>query len=194
MCVDVVLSYGLLHSKDLDVNPKNPSLDFSELKYFPIPSSKQQSDLTVSFVDTWNASRYFGKDRVHEGCDLITFYDLPGVYPVISASDGTIEKMGWLTLGGYRIGIRTDSGIYCYYAHLDSYAPQIKVGDRVDAGEWIGFVGNSGYGEEGTRGMFVTHLHFGIYIPQKEGDTPINPYPYLRELESKKLTYSYGLP
>ena len=44
-----------------------------------------------------------------------------GFYPVISMTDGKIEKIGWLSLGGYRIGIRSPHGGYFYYAHLASY-------------------------------------------------------------------------
>ena len=44
-----------------------------------------------------------------------------GVYPVISVSDGYISNIGWLELGGWRIGITSCNGIYNYYAHLDSY-------------------------------------------------------------------------
>ena len=165
-----------------------------ELVYFPIPLSNQTKELTVSFVDTWNGARNYGGERVHEGCDIITSVDAPGVYPVVSISDGIVEKLGWLELGGYRIGIRTESGLYLYYAHLESYAPDIEVGSKVSAGECIGFVGDSGYGEEGTTGMFVTHLHMGFYVPQGEEDVAINPYPYLVKLQDKQLKYNYQEP
>lgn len=170
-------------------------IDFEkELEYFPIPLSVSNHTLTISFVDTWNESRNYGGDRLHEGCDIITSKDSPGVYPVISISDGVVEKMGWLQLGGYRIGIRNESGLYLYYAHLESYAPDLSIGDTIHAGECIGFVGNTGYGEEGTTGMFVTHLHVGFYIPQDDGDEAINPYTYLVDLQNKQLKYKYQEP
>lgn len=40
---------------------------------------------------------------------------------------------------------------------------RIKEGDQVQAGEMLGFMGDSGYGEEGTTGQFPVHLHLGIY-------------------------------
>ncbi|MBQ8663658.1 MAG: M23 family metallopeptidase [Eubacterium sp.] len=165
-----------------------------ELEYFPIPLSASDSNLTTSFVDTWQGSRTYGGDRTHEGCDIITSLDVPGVYPVVSISDGIVEKLGWLELGGYRVGIRTDSGLYLYYAHLESYAPDLKEGDRITAGECIGFVGDTGYGEEGTTGQFVTHLHMGFYVPETDGDVAINPYPYLVELQKTQLKYKYQEP
>ena len=63
-------------------------------------------------------------------------------------SSGTVEKVGWLELGGWRIGIRSPSGAYLYYAHLYSYSRDWKEGDTVEAGELLGFMGDSGYGRE----------------------------------------------
>ena len=80
-------------------------------------------------------------------------------------TDGVIEKIGWLEMGGWRIGVRAPGGAYLYYAHLYDYAGDFKEGDRVKAGELIGYMGDTGYGKtEGTRGNFDVHLHVGIYI------------------------------
>ena len=32
------------------------------------------------------------------------------------------------------------------------------------AGDFLGFMGDSGYGQEGTKGKFPVHLHIGIYL------------------------------
>ena len=64
---------------------------------------------------------------------------------IVSMTDGVVQSKGWLPKGGYRIGILAPSGGYFYYAHLDSYA-DIKEGDRVKAGDVIGFMGDTGYG------------------------------------------------
>ena len=78
----------------------------------------------------------------------------PGYYPVVSMTDGIVESKGWLELGGCRLGIRAPHGAYFYYAHLDSYA-DIEEGDTINAGDLLGFMGDTGYGtEEGTRGNF----------------------------------------
>lgn len=185
----------LIQGQSLQKSEKVDEVSFEEeLKYFPIPISSADATLTVSFVDTWNMSRNYGGDRLHEGCDIITSTDTPGVYPVISISDGVVEKIGWLELGGYRVGIRTKSGLYLYYAHLESYAPGLSEGDTVSAGECLGFVGDTGYGTEGTTGMFVTHLHMGFYVPDTTKDVAINPYPYLLDLQKKQLKYNYQEP
>lgn len=194
ICVDCVLVFSFDHGKLLTQNQVEAISFSEELEWFPIPASTKNTKLTFHFVDTWNTSRNYGGDRVHEGCDIITVLDEPGVYPVVSMSDGTVEKLGWLELGGYRVGIRNDSGLYLYYAHLESYAPDLCEGDRILAGECIGFVGDSGYGAEGTTGQFVTHLHIGFYVPDGDSDQAINPYPYLMELKDKQLKYNYQGP
>ena len=80
-----------------------------------------------------------------------------------------MTNIGWLELGGWRIGITSENGIYYYYAHLDSYAP-LSVGDTVTAGQLLGFMGNTGYSKvEGTKGKFDVHLHFGIYVTDENG-------------------------
>ena len=46
-------------------------------------------------------------------------------------------------------------------------------------------MGDSGYGEEGTKGKFPVHLHVGI-CPKtnlSEEELWINPYPFLRLIE-----------
>lgn len=189
------LQYNLLgcRTQKLQLTHTEKEMISSELKYFPLALSLDNgAGAGWSFVDTWNESRSFGGDRHHEGTDIITADDTPGICPVISMSDGVIEKTGWLELGGWRIGVRTEKGIYLYYAHLESYMPDIKEGEPVSAGECLGFTGNSGYGPEGTTGQFVTHLHVGIYVPDHGSDRAVNPYPYLKELSDKTLAFHYG--
>lgn len=163
---------------------------FSDLRYFPIPLQKL-GEASVAYEDSWGAARSFGGERLHEGCDLMASNNLRGFFPVISVSDGVVEKKGWLSQGGYRIGIRAPHGAYFYYAHLYDYAPGIEEGDEVKAGQLLGFMGDSGYGEEGTIGQFDVHLHFGIYLDSKEGEMSVNPYWILRYLENHKLTFDY---
>ena len=95
-----------------------------------------------------------------------------------------VEKIGWLTLGGWRIGIRSFRGGYFYYAHLSSYARDFQEGDLVSAGDLLGYMGDSGYGPEGTTEKFDVHLHVGIYIEGKnQEEISVNPYWPLRYLE-----------
>lgn len=165
---------------------------WEDVKYFPVPESSGRKDAIVSYENSWKFERTFGGKRYHEGCDIMADINKRGVYPVISMCDGIVEKKGWLTKGGYRLGIRGENGGYFYYAHLESYA-DLEVGDEIKAGQFLGFMGDSGYGEEGTTGKFAVHLHVGIYIKTKnQEELSVNPYPVLKYLENYKLIMDFG--
>lgn len=159
----------------------------AEIKCFPVVP-QEGGRFNITFTDTWNQHRSYGGNRRHEGTDLMSDENIRGEYPVISMTDGTVEKMGWLEQGGYRIGIRGTYGAYFYYAHLESYAPELKVGDTVNAGQFLGYMGDSGYGTEGTVGKFDVHLHVGIYVETGFGELSVNPYWILRYLETLDTT------
>lgn len=166
---------------------------WADVEYFPVPESSWDEDMTVCFENSWKFERTFGGKRYHEGCDIMADENERGVYPVISMCDGVVEKKGWLPKGGYRIGIRGKSGAYFYYAHLESYA-DIEEGDHVKAGQILGFMGDSGYGDEGTTGKFDVHLHVGIYIKTEHNEElSVNPYPVLKYLENRKLRMDFGM-
>lgn len=158
----------------------------SDGRYFPV-AEDVEGGATVSYEDSWGGARSYGGKRRHEGTDLMPSVEERGYFPVVSVSDGVVEKKGWLNLGGYRIGIRAPHGAYYYYAHLDHYAGEIDEGTEVKAGEVIGYMGDSGYGEEGTVGKFAVHLHFGIYLTLDGKEVSINPYSVLRSLEGHKV-------
>lgn len=161
---------------------------WSELTLFPVAESLNTPGATVAFEDSWMQSRTFGGNRGHEGCDIMAAINTRGYYPVVSVSDGVIEQIGWLTQGGYRIGVRSSNGAYFYYAHLYDYAKEFKRGDFIAAGELLGFMGDSGYSEiEGTVGNFDVHLHFGIYLnDENQKEFSINSYAPLQYLKQRK--------
>ena len=78
-----------------------------------------------------------------------------------------------------------------YYAHLYTYERDFQVGDAVKAGEVLGLMGDSGYGDEGTTGQFPVHLHFGIYFNTEDGrEISVNPYSVLRVLEGNRKVHA----
>lgn len=180
---------------NLEKNTYNGLL--ADIKYFPVPRSNKRKEW-VNYVDSWNYERTYKGNRTHEGTDVMGDINKDGIYPVVSVSDGYISNIGWLELGGWRIGITSPSGIYYYYAHLDSYAKEYKEGDVIRAGDIIGYMGSTGYSKvEGTKNKFPVHLHFGIYItpdPDIAADyeeIALNPYNILKINENNTLIYSY---
>ena len=117
-----------------------------------------------NLVDTWGAAR--GAGRKHEGIDIFAKRGTQ----VLSATQGIVRKVGTNHLGGQVIWITGPHLSQHYYAHLDAYAEHIQQGDWVEAGEVIGYVGNTGNAK-----TTPPHLHYGIYL----SDGTTNPYPYL---------------
>lgn len=114
--------------------------------------------------DTWHAPRE--GDRLHEGQDIFARRGTP----VYSATEGYVVRIGENHLGGNTISVMGAGGRVYYYAHLDSYAPNLAVGDHVTTETVLGCVGTTG----NARGT-PPHLHFGIYT----ATGAINPLPLL---------------
>jgi murein DD-endopeptidase MepM/ murein hydrolase activator NlpD len=154
---------------------------------FPVARSNWFS--VIEFDNDWHEPRLRligGRWRqvgVHEGTDISAEKGTP----VLSASEGTVEAMGWTFYSGDRVGVRGTDGNYYFYAHLSAFAPGIAVGTRVDAGTVLGLVGNTGYGDPGHEDEFPPHLHFGI----QAGDW-VNPYPLLRRLYRRSAAATEG--
>lgn len=170
---------------------------FADLSCFPVPESAQGDTPGIVYENGWMEERSFDGPRTHEGCDLMAGKPEAGLYPVVSMTDGVVEQAGWLKKGGWRLGIRTPSGVYLYYAHLESYGGTLdgrrwRPGDTVHAGELLGYMGDSGYGEPGTTGQFPVHLHLGIYFRTEHyEELSVNPYWILRYLEKRRTRAFY---
>jgi len=142
------------------------------------------------YSNTFGAPRSGG--RTHEGVDIGT-YMVKGV-PVVAAGSGVIERVNWSTnpadLNPERccvISILHDDGYRTHYLHLNNdtqradgtytddgdgwgIADGILPGVRVDEGQLIGWVGDSGNAE-----YTIPHLHWEVHAP---GDIVVNPTPY----------------
>ncbi len=142
-------------------------------KRFPIIGAAYNMQSSWHEPRTWDNT-----GRVHEGIDIIC--DLGT--PIRAVCAGKIERIGWNTLGGWRIGIRGEDGIYYYYAHMSKYAKNMREGRTISRGQIIGYAGSTGYGPEGTDNVMIPHLHFGMY-DDAERTHAVNPYPFLIEWE-----------
>lgn len=126
-------------------------------------------------VDTYTQSRG-GGSRVHNAIDIMA----PRGTPVVSASDGMVEKLFFSHGGGgITAYVRSPDGQWMhYYAHLDAYAPSLREGARLKRGDPIGTVGATG-----NANPSGPHLHYAIHR-MRPGErwwqgAPINPYPQL---------------
>jgi hypothetical protein len=109
------------------------------------------------YVDTYGAFRSDVPGNWHHGDDIFA----PLGTPVVAVASGTINRVGWNAVGGWRVWVRDGAGDEFYYAHLSGYAPHDLRSNRVEAGQVIGFIGNTG-------DAFTTspHVHFEIHPRQ----------------------------
>ncbi len=120
-----------------------------------------EGQVTGSFgerIDPFN-----GEGAFHSGVDIGSSYG----HSILAPADGVVTLTE--SMGGYGKTIMIDhgNGISTRYGHLSGFA--VTAGQRVQRGEVIGYVGESGR----STGP---HLHYEVRI----NDTPVNPYKYLR--------------
>jgi murein DD-endopeptidase MepM/ murein hydrolase activator NlpD len=139
----------------------------------------QEVEPTV-FSSTFGAGRSGG--RRHTGNDLMA----PKMTEVYAAADGIVTVIDTSHLAGRYIEIEHQGGWSTRYIHLNNDDPGtdngnadwsltvvegLRVGSRVETGQHIGYVGDSGNAEGAG-----SHTHFEIAFDGSE----IDPYDYLK--------------
>ncbi len=160
---------GLLGSFSIEVNGQKKSA-YGLKAFSPIAAG-----YGYSHCSDFGNQRSFGFQRKHLGNDLMGGLGTP----IVAVEGGVVEAMGWNRYGGWRIGIRSfDNKRYYYYAHLQKdrpFAPGLEVGDVVNAGDLIGFMGRTGYSDkENVNNIQTVHLHFGMQLVFEESQKECN--------------------
>lgn len=125
-------------------------------------------------IGSWFGDGRDGGRRRHEGLDIFA----PRGTPVVAAAAGVVRSTRKNRLGGNVVWLRDDYGQTHYYAHLDTQV--VRRGQRVEVGDTLGFVGNSG-----NARTTPPHLHFGLY---SRGS--FDPYPALQLLPTAPAEFS----
>jgi murein DD-endopeptidase MepM/ murein hydrolase activator NlpD len=143
--------------------------------YFVRPIAADQMNWPIA--DYRYGGVFFGRDIVHTGVDIPS----PEGTPIMAAAPGTVVWAGWglfrETPGdetdpyGLAVAIRHDFGyndqqLYTVYAHMSQ--KNVIVGQHVQTGEIIGFVGTTG----ATTGP---HVHFEVRFPNNSFFYTYNP-------------------
>lgn len=124
-------------------------------------------------------TQHYGNDG-HLGVDIVANID--GEHRtdyVVAHSSGRVIDIatghgnepgstGMASYGNY-VQIQHDDGYTTFYAHLDSV--YVSVGDYVDKGQRIGYMGNTG-------NSYGAHTHFEVR-ENASGSSRVNPEPYL---------------
>jgi murein DD-endopeptidase MepM/ murein hydrolase activator NlpD len=150
---------------------------------FVFPQNAAVTQFTSSFGDARSGG------RSHKGNDLMA----PKLTPVYAIADGTVTMIREGGLAGRWIAIEHEDGWESWYMHLNNDTPGtddghgdwgftiargISVGERVVAGQLIGFSGDSGNAEPSSP-----HTHFELH----RNGSAVNPYPYLRDAYERAL-------
>lgn len=137
-----------------------------------------QDPLVTEFSDSYGAAR---SGHRHQGNDLMA----PKMTEVYAIADGVVVWIRDRGTAGRYVTIDHGNGYESWYMHLnddmpgtdDGSAPlslgvAVEVGDTVEAGQVIGWVGDSGNAEGSSP-----HTHFELH----RNGSAIDPYPTLIE-------------
>jgi murein DD-endopeptidase MepM/ murein hydrolase activator NlpD len=128
----------------------------------------------VTYTNDWGAPR--ASTGTHVGNDIFGEFGAPAV----AVRDGRLTKVGTLDISGNRLWLIDDNGDAYFYAHLSSFANVARNGARVQAGDVLGFIGNTGDAEPTPP-----HLHFEVH-PGGLNEAPVNPFPILKAWQRRE--------
>jgi peptidase M23-like protein len=148
----------------------------------------------VQYVDDFGAPRAGG---AHQGNDLMAAKKSAAV----AAEGGTVKYWTTSRTAGCMLYLYGLSGTIYYYIHLNNdltakndnrgkcvrgVAYTVKNGARVQAGQQIAYVGDSGDADGGHA-----HLHFEVH---PGGGKAVSPYPYLQKAYKLLFAAKPGTP
>jgi len=167
--------------------PSGPTHAYGEMVDYPLAFPVAGPH---HFTDTFYSPRSY-PDPEHHAQDLMA----DKMVPVVSAITGTIRSINWShdeeDIDPTRcctLVIRSDDGWETWYLHLNNdtpgtddglgwgISPDIHIGTRVQAGQLIGWVGDSGNAESTSP-----HLHFELHDPY---GVAVNPYQALLDADA----------
>ncbi len=153
--------------------------------------AKSVPKLVFPVIGPVTYSDHFGQPRAggtHQGNDILADKKAPAV----AVEPGKVKFWTTSAAAGCMLYLYGDSGTTYLYIHLNndltmkndnrgscvagtSYAPGLKDGARVGAGQLIGYVGDSG----DANGIHP-HLHFEVH---PNDGSAVDPYSYLRKAQ-----------
>lgn len=145
---------------------------------FPLATEIRELRAAATFAcpvqEPYNFTSTFGEprsgSRKHKGADMFAVKGSPAV----AVTGGAVTKAVPTddgTLGGARVWVSGDDGWWYYYAHLDTVA--VALGQRVETGQQLGTVGNTG-----AARTTPSHVHVEAHLGAMEGPY-VDPYPLM---------------
>ena len=118
----------------------------------------------ISMFFGQNENPFTGQYYIHKGIDISTYRQGD---PIVATADGQVVSVEFDPNNfGNNVIIRHKHGFYTRYCHMLSF--RVHAGQRVQQGEVIGYIGNTGL----STGP---HVHYEVHI----GSDVVDPYKYL---------------
>jgi murein DD-endopeptidase MepM/ murein hydrolase activator NlpD len=118
----------------------------------------------ISMFFGQNENPFTGQYYIHKGIDISTYRQGDAI---MAAADGQVVTVDYDATGfGNYIIIKHKHGFYTRYGHMQQF--RVTTGQRVQQGETIGYIGNTGL----STGP---HLHYEVHI----GSDVVDPFKYL---------------
>lgn len=125
------------------------------------------SGYTITSGWAYRINPVSGERELHRALDIAGTGYGSNIYAV---TNGVVSESSYRTQDGNYVCINHNNGYYTCYAHMSKQ--NVSVGDVVERGDVIGFMGHSGWATG-------THLHFEIWVngkPWSGGAYRINPW------------------
>ena len=118
----------------------------------------------ISMFFGQNENPFTGQMYIHKGIDISTYRQGD---PIVATADGQVVALEFDPHNfGNNVIIRHKHGFYTRYGHMLSF--RVQAGQRVQQGDVIGYIGNTGL----STGP---HVHYEVHI----GSDVVDPYRYL---------------
>ena len=128
------------------------------------------SGWTITSGWTYRINPISNQREIHQAIDIAgTGYGSP----IYAVTNGVVSEVSSRTQDGKYVCINHNNGYYTCYAHMSKQ--NVKVGEIVERGAIIGFMGHTGWATG-------THVHFEVWINGKPwmGGKRINPWTMYR--------------
>ncbi len=172
----------------------SPTGTFLPTKMSTDTPSETATETQVSFIHVFPlqpaSAAGFAEGTASHGYPATDIFAVVGT-KFVAVTDSVVDFVSYKDLwdpnhddpalrGGLSIAIIGDDGLRYYGSHLSAIAAGIAPGVRVNAGQLLGLVGNTG-----DARTTLSHLHFGISRPTSPNDWKtrrgqVDPFPYLQ--------------
>jgi murein DD-endopeptidase MepM/ murein hydrolase activator NlpD len=118
----------------------------------------------ISMFFGQNENPFTGQYYIHKGIDISTYRQGDAI---VATADGQVVTVDYDATGfGNYVIIKHKHGFYTRYGHMQQF--RVTTGQRVQQGETIGYIGNTGL----STGP---HLHYEVHV----GSDVVDPFVYL---------------